>query len=261
MSRWQSNEIAGLDLIYEIRPNTTINEINVFLNDLGPNAVRETLSDIMMIAPKSDPPGLRSVIGRLFTPFRPPAKWTPGRVAISSQQSGAIGVLYAAVQLSQRYPGMKIVFESPDATPLGGIRFEDIALFDPSTGKRVRGYEVKEVTSAFLGDRAPVELAKDIALDYASRQWAQASGGTQAPFESFRWQIRKYEIEAVATKKLIDEGVSQPSTDQIDQRMRAMVRENLKAAFGKREVTSLPGPVQVEYRKLFDDALSFVEFF
>jgi hypothetical protein len=262
IARWQPNEIAGLDTIYQIRPTTTVNEINVFLGDLGPDAVREILNYITTIAPKSDPPGLRSVIGRLFTPFRPPARWNPKQVAISSQQAGAIGVLYAAVQLSQRYPGMHIFFESPDATPHGGIRIEDIALFDPTTGKRVRGFEVKEVTSAFLGDRAPGELAKDIALDYAAREWARASGRASAPFDNFRWLIRRYDIEAEATKRLIDEGFPQPSAEQIDQKMRAMVRENLKAAFDNPEVRdALPKPVQAEYRKSFDDALSFVEFF
>jgi len=261
MARWKSNEIAGLESIHELRPTTTANEINVLLGDFGPQAVQEILNDITLLVPRSDPLGLRSVIARLFTPFKQPTKWTPGRVAISSEQSGAIGELSAAVQLSQLYPSMRIFFQRAAVTPLGGLRIEDIVLLDPATGQRFRGYEVKEVTSAFLGNRAPGELAADIALDYAARQRALAWGVLEAPFESFRWRVRRYEIEAEATKKLIAEGVPQPTADQIDQRMRAMVRENLKAAFALQEVGKLPGPAQVEYRKLFDDTLPFVEFF
>lgn len=256
MASWQDIHIAGLEAIYQVRPETTGPEINVFLGDFGDNGVKETLQDIAALAPRVEPKGLKSVIGRLFTPFTEGTKYNPDRSFASSSQTGAVAELYAGVEIAKKFPTMEIAFQVPEVTPGGDVRINDIVVRDPQTGAQLASFEIKEITSAFLGPRAPGELAKDIALDVQRRAEWQKAGVQRGPFETFRWRIRGREIQAQAIESLRQEGNTSPTPQQIDERMRGLVRPGLADAF-----LQLPEPVRAEYQNLFLQNLPFVQFF
>jgi hypothetical protein len=262
MSSWGTEEVQGLEQVYEIRPRTTGEEIGTLLNDFTADEVKSILRDINTVAPVSRASGLRRVIGQLTVEFQPPQRYRQGQVAVSTSQRGARGVLASAVELLRRFPGKSVDFEVPGLTPEGAKRIEDLVIVDPKTGERILGFEIKEVTSAFLGKRAPKQLAADIARDAdVRRRVADFGGAPRKPFDTFRWRIRRYEIETQAIKRLADGGVTQPTPKQIDAEMRSMVRESLKDAFEQPEVKALPPGIRADYREAFDAGLSFVEFF
>ena len=257
-----------LETIYRIRPHTTATDISILINEVPD--VKSILRDIDAVAPASDPSGLRTLIGQLFVEVRAPKRAPPKGAAserkfISPAQTGAKGTLAFAATLPERFPGKRIVFESPGFTPRGVLRIEDIVLVDPDTGERFLGFELKEVTSAFLGKRAPGQLAADIARDAHARDEIQAAGGKDpGPYHSFRWAIRRFEIEAEVVRQLREKAVASPSPGQIDDQMRAQVRDSLRAAFDDpniQEMQALSAEAKAEYRAIFDEHLSFVEFF
>ena len=259
MASWDASASNGLRIIYEVRPRTTGEEIGVLLGDFPPDDVKTILRSIDQLAPHAEKGGLRSLIGQLMREFVPPQKYRPGTVAASPTQIGARGALAVAVELLGRFPGRSIAFEVPALTPAGAIRIEDIVILN-SSGARILGFEVKEVTSAFLGPRAPKQLAADIARDAAARDWAGKQGVSRKPYEAFRWRVRRFELEAEASKRLQGRGAQSPTPSELDAEMRAMIRDKLKSAFNQSEVKNLPADVQAEYRALFDQSMPFLEF-
>jgi hypothetical protein len=260
MASWDASAINGLSIIYEARPRTTGEEIGVLLGDFPPNDVRTILQSIDQLARHAEKTGFRRLIGQLMREFTQPQRFRPSTVAVSPTQIGARGVLAVSVELLRRFPGRTLAFEVPGLTPLGAIRIEDIVILDPFSGVRILGFEVKEVTSAFLGPRAPKQLAADIARDAAARDWARQQGVDRKPYETFRWRVRRFELEEEASKRLRSRGVSSPTASQLDTEMRSMIRERLKSTFNEAEVKNLPPAVQAEYRTIFDQSIPFLEF-
>jgi len=260
MASWDASASNGLKIIYDVRPRTTGEEIGVLLGDFPPDDVRAILQSIDQLAPHAEKAGFRRLIGQLMREFTQPRQYRPSTVAASPTQIGARGVLAVSVELLRRFPGRIIAFEVPALTPLGALRIEDIVILDPVSHVRILGFEVKEVTSAFLGPRAPKQLAADIARDAAARDWARQQGVDRKPYEAFRWRVRRFELEDEASKRLQGRGVQDPTPSQLDTEMRGMIRERLKSAFNQAEVKNLPPNVQAEYRAIFDQSIPFLEF-
>jgi hypothetical protein len=256
---WDAAAVNGLGTIYQVRPQTTGTEIGRFFDGFAPNEVKNILRDINQLAPNAEPVGLRRVIDQLVVEFVVPARSRPGAVSASPAQKGGRGTLAAAVALLPLFPGKRIGFEVAALTPEGVLRIQDIVIIDPATGEHIFGFEVKEVTSAFLGRRAPGQLAADIARDAEARARAADLGVTRQPYDTFRWLIRRAEIQAQAISRLQGRGTRDPSPQQIDTEMRAMVRDNLKEALEQPEVRGLTN--FAEYRRLFEQSLPFVDFF
>lgn len=261
MSSWGAQQVAGLELIYEIRPRTTGEQIGRLLGDFSPDEVKSILSDLATLGPVSRASGLRRVIGHLVVERILPETYRPGQSALASKQVGGRGVLYSAIELLKRFPGKSISFEETEFTPAGRQRIEDIVIIDPATQRRIAGFENKEVRSQFLGRDAATELAKDITLDAARARAAAAGGSPRQPFDSFGWRVRRFELQAEATKALVASGVANPTPAQIDGQMRSMIRESLKGAFNDPEVLALPKQTQAAYRASFEQSLPFVEFY
>jgi hypothetical protein len=260
MASWENSTVRGLSTIYDVRPRTTGEEIGVLLGDFPPHDVREILQSIDQLAPHADKAGLRRLVGQLMREFVPPKRYRAGTVAASPTQIGARGTLATAVDLLKRFPGKSIDFEAPGLTPLGALRIEDVVIFDPVTRERIIGFEVKEVSSAFLGPRAAKQLAADIARDAAARSRSTELGVHRNPYETFRWRVRRYEVEADAAARLRSRGIDSPTPSQLDGEMRAMIRDNLRSAFDQAEFRNLSPAAQSEYRALFDQTTPFLEF-
>jgi hypothetical protein len=258
-----TEEVAGLEALFNIQPDLSGAKIGVLFDeltrDLGP-----ILREINTLAPVAEQQGLRATIGQLLTGFRPGSRPSPQKTFISSQASGARGELAAAAEIAARSPGKLIRFQVPWVTPEGVLRIEDIAVIDPQTHEQTLGYEVKEITSAFLNERAAKQLAAYIARDAEASGLEQAAGVTRTypTYSKFRFRIRGREIEAQAIKQLQREGSANPDATQINRRMEALIRPSLEPAFKDAEFTALPTDVQRVYRLLFEQKLSyFLEFF
>ena len=260
MASWDISVVNGLEVLYQVRPRTTGEQIGVLLGDFPPDDVKAILRGINELAPHARQEGLRRIIGQLATEFRPPQRYRPQTVAASPTQIGARGTLDTAVDLLKQFPGKTVSFEVPGLTPLGAIRIEDIVIVDPATGERIIGFEVKEVTSAFLGPRAPKQLAADIARDAVARLHARDFGVRRGAYDTFKWRVRRFEIAADAAKRLQARGVNNPTLIQLDAEMRAMIRSGLQSTFDQAEVRNLPPDTQAEYRALFDQTMPFLEF-
>lgn len=257
-----TEEVAGLEALFNIQPDLSGAKIGVLFDeltqDLGP-----ILREINTLTPVADQQGLRATIGQLLTGFRPGSRPSPQKTFISSQASGARGELAAAAEIAARSPGKLIRFQVPWVTPEGVLRIEDIAVIDPQTHEQTLGYEVKEITSAFLNERAARQFAAYIARDAEASGLEHAAGVTRSyPYSKFRFRIRGREIEAQAIKQLQSEGSANPDATQINRRMEALIRPSLEPAFKDAEFTALPTDVQQLYRLLFEQKLSyFLEFF
>jgi hypothetical protein len=257
-----TEEVSGLEALFEIRPDLTGAKIGVLFdeltNDLGP-----ILREINTLVPVAERQGLRATIGQLLTGFRPGSRPTPQKTFISSQASGARGELAAAVEIAARSPGKLIRFQAPWVTPQGVLRIEDIAVIDPQTNEQTLGYEVKEITRAFLNEHAARQLAAYIARDADALGLEQAAGvrRTYPQYSKYRFRIRRTEIEAQAIKQLQSEGIAKPDAKQIERRMEDLIRPSLAPAFEDPEFTKLRDDVQKQYRQIFAANLSyFLEF-
>jgi hypothetical protein len=260
MVAWDGSSVNGLSTIYEVRPRTTGEEIGVLLGDFPADDVKVILQSIDRLAPHAERGGLRRLIGQLMREFVPPERYRARTVAASPTQIGARSTLARAIELLRRYPGKTIDFEAPGLTPLGALRIEDIVILDPVTRERIIGFEVKEVSSAFLGPRAVKQLAADLARDAAARSRSAELGLHRDPYETFRWRIRRYEVEAQAAARLRSRGIDTPTPGQLDGEMRVMIRDNLRSTFDQPEFRHLPPAVQAEYRALFDQSMPLLEF-
>jgi hypothetical protein len=261
IARWDAAAVEGLETIIKVRPRTTGPQFSELLKTFDSGEVVSILHKVTTVRKVTTESSMRIVVGKLMVERPVPERWRPGQMFESTLQRSGAGTLDAAVELIKRFPGKFLLFEEPGVTPGGVLRIEDIVIVEPSTGERILGVEVKEVTSAFLGRRARHELAADIVRDYAARLQAKKIGVNRNPYETFLWLIRKFEIATGATKRLEGRGVANPTPAKIDAEMRAMVRDSLNAAFNEPEVKSLPPDVFKEYRDLFDKSVEFVEFF
>ena len=258
-----AEEVAGLEAVFNLRPDLPGAKIGVLFDELG-NDLGPILREINTLAPVAERQGLNSTIGQLLTEFRPSSRPSPQKTFISSQSSGARGELAAAAEIAARSPGKLIRFQAPWVTPRGVLRIEDIAVIDPQTNEQILGYEVKEITKAFLNERAAGQFAAYIARDAEALGLEQAAGVRRAypQYSKFRFRIRRSEIEAQAIQQLQQNGSAKPDANQIDRQMEDLIRPSLEPAFDHPEFTALPEGVRKTYRQIFKTNLAyFLEFF
>ena len=184
-------------------------------------------------------------------------------------ERGGVGALLSGVQLAERYPGKIIAFEVPKITPEGFKRFLDIVVIDPATADawetEIASFEIKEVSTLQLGNRAPHELAVDIRLESVTRSEQQASGlPVTERLGSIRWRIRELNIRQIAVAQLAKEGITAPSNDVVRGRMNDYVRAQLRKAFADPALKAFKETDPAEfkaYQDKFENDLSFVEYF
>jgi hypothetical protein len=255
LAAWDASAVRGLHAAYQIRRNLTTERIaNLFAN-FEPEQVKGIFQSIDFLAARSR--GLGHLLGPL----------TSGNIP---QERGAIGALTSGVQLAERYPDTIISFEEPVTKPSGAvIRIQDINVIRRET-MRVAGevrtaettlasFEIKEVSTVNLGRRAPHELAIDIVLDAHARAQRPTPIGAARPFfETFRWRIRRLNLERIAALRA---GIGDVHDPRIEQAMRDIVKDQLRAAFNDPALQSL-SPQEIQgYRNAFDHGVPFVEFF
>lgn len=257
MAGWDEAALNGFAALYRVHPRmTSARLLNLFNGDLAPEAPA-ILLEIARLEPISA--GLAAVIGPLTSGAR-------------NSEAGARGTLAAAMRLADRFPQARLRFEVDvlDATGVV-VRRIDISVVEthatrvagvPRTSTIERAYEVKEVSTASLGRRAPQELARDIARDSALRATRPvAVGGARPFFETFDWLIRRSELQQAAIRRL---GTANPTPWEVEREMRQMVAGSLRAALQRPEFLALDPQEQAGYRAAFEGgpmAVPFVEFF
>ncbi len=254
LATWDASAVRGLGLLYEVRPRMTAEGLSNLFSDFEPIQVRGIFQSIDRLAPISR--GLSRVIGPLAS-------------GNEAQQRGAMGALSSANQLADQFPGRIISFEMPVIGPEGNvIRVQDIVVIEQQT-TRVAGetitqevtlaaFEIKEVSTRNLGRRGPHQLAIDILLDSHARAQRATPPGTSRPFfETFRWRIRRAELQRDAMRRL---GITVPGDSRIEAEMRRMVEEQLQRAFDDPVLRTM-NPTELQgYRNAFRN-VPFVEFF
>lgn len=254
MSDWNPVHFAGFQALYRARPNLTAERMLSLLTDFTPEQVRGILDSIFILEPRSQ--GLGKVIGPLTS-------------GAEMSQRGAMGALTSAIQLAERFPTAKLVFEAEITNAAGDVtRVVDISVVEKqtttvagvskSTEVEIGAFEIKEVSTSSLGKRAPQELARDIARDSALRAGRLTPAGASRPFfETFTWRIRGAEIRQQAIDALRNPAATEA---QINTKMREIVAKSLEKAFDRPEFKALSAPEQDGYRKAFA-GVPFVEFF
>jgi len=83
-------------------------------------------------------------------------------------------------------------------------------------------------------------------------------GAARPFFETFRWRIRRLNLERIAALRA---GIGDVHDPRIEQAMRDIVKDQLRAAFNDPALQSL-SPQEIQgYRNAFDHGVPFVEFF
>jgi hypothetical protein len=273
LADWDASAIRGLNQLYEIRPRTaTRSDVHRSLEDLFSNFQSEpvilkgTFQSIDFLTSRSAPSrGLGSVLTSLM--------------GDANQQKGAIAQLARGVQLAHQYPDAQIDFEQRVFIEVPGTnlvleRVHDIAVYRledvPTTAgvpmverRLLFTEEVKEITAGRLSSRAREQLAKDIIADaLARREGFSATGNAQPFLKTFRWLIRRNELETAAIERLQKSGNSSPSAQQIDQEMRAAIAAQLEKVFDRSEIKQALSKEELKsYQDAFAQDLPFVQFF
>ena len=261
MSTWDVEALHGLQAVYRLRPRTTTEEIGRLLLDHPADLSQGVLQSIAVLEPNSR--GLARVIGAFLT------ETTAGGAALNPQQIGAIGALRTGVQLLGEFPGQILSFEEPQFSAAGTLeRVVDINVYERQS-RRIAGreqvterlttsVEVKEVSRASLGRRAPHQLAVDIVRDHRIRASRVTPVGTARPyFETLRWRIRRAEFQRDAMQRV---GATLPEDPRVEPEMRRMVQSLLEPAFNDHVLNQLPAGEADNYRRAFN-GVRFVEFF
>jgi hypothetical protein len=190
-----------------------------------------------------------------------------------SNQIGAMGELTSAVDIAQQFPKATLVFgERTQIDPRGiARRIIDVTAYEVEVrtvaGQQVTvevmrtRFEIKEVSTADLGTRAPHQLALDISADSADRAVRPAPiAGSRPFFETFRWRIRRIDLERIARQRLAPADRTDPV--KVEAAMRDLVRDSLRPAFDDLAFKALPQAEQEGYRNAFEhDLRLFVDFF
>ncbi len=178
MGEWDASALDGFTQLYKLYPRLTGERLHSLVGDFTPVQAKGILQSISLLAPRSR--GLGKVVGPLTS-------------GAQSSQRGAMGALTSGVQLAQKYPDATLVFEAPQVEAGGAIvRVTDISVQETQTTRvagvektttvEIAAVEVKEVSSASLGKRAPQELARDIQRDSRIRAQRLAPAAGSRPF-------------------------------------------------------------------------------
>lgn len=255
MATWDRSAFNGFKALYRARPNLTAERLLNLVGELTPEQVQGVMHALEVLEPRSR--NLRAVIGPLTS-------------GAESSIRGALGALTSGAQLAERFPGSTLVFEDPVFDPTGReIRRIDISVRMTETTRvagqtqtrevEIGAFEIKEVSTSSFGDRAPQELARDIVRDWQLRSQRVAPvAGSRPLFETFRWRIRRVELEGRAMRRL---GTNDPKDPRVDAEMRNVVADALRKSFDRYELNVLPEAERQAYRNAFEAGVPFVEFF
>jgi hypothetical protein len=249
MVGWDAEAIVGIETLFRLRPRISGERLDNLFEDFEHAQVRGILQTLAFLDPVS------RHLQRLLGPL------TSDSV---SQQRGAMGSLTAAVRLIEANPGRILLFEEPVYERVTGrlVRVQDITMIEIVDGVEsiVRTYEVKEISTRRLGRRGRHQFAMDVLADSA-RMDAAAGAGTDAgahePFESFRWMIRRNELQVEAASNV---GVTDVSDPRVEVEMRRLVEGMLERGFNDPVLRTLSPERLAAYRAAFS-GVPFVEFF